>query len=682
MSAPAGEPSRVPDAAARRRLEWLPAALPGLVVLAVGLGLSLADGGFRPTAWYPVALGVLALGAMMAVLAPPRRTERSRVFDAALVVFAVLALWHFASITWADDQGAAWDGANRALLYALVLWLVGSRRWSPTAATTGAAVVAGGTTLIALGALVSLSSGEGLAGSFYEGRLAAPVDYASANANLWLIGFFPAVALAASTHLRWPLRGLALAAATFLLQSAFLSQSRGAALALAVTSVVFVVIAPRRWAALAAVGTPLALTALVFDPLNAVRTAESVPALETALDAALRDMLLCALAALVLGVAAALAGTRLPAGVRSPSAQRAGNLAFAALGVAVVVAGAVAIGNPQAWADDRWQDFKSSGYDHVEEASTRLAGGLGSNRYDFWRVSLEQFGDHPVRGEGADNFAVPYLQQRRSREAPRHPHSLAFRLLGQLGLIGTALFVVFCVLSAVAAATALRRCGREHGVLVAGALSGALVWLVHGQVDWLWEFPALSVLALALLALAVRVTPGEAPPVARARTSRLPAIGVGIATLVAGLSLAGPGIAARFTSAAYADFSSDPGLALARLQRAADFNPLTAEPLVTRGVLARRLGAQRIARQSLQAALERQPSNWFGHFELALLEVESGNTTRARVQAEAARQLNPRQPLVVELIRALVSGRKVDAASLERRLYGQLSGRLTPTGGE
>ena len=45
-------------------------------------------------------------------------------------------------------------------------------------------------------------------------------------------------------------------------------------------------------------------------------------------------------------------------------------------------------------------------------ASQRAAshfGGLGSNRYDFWRVGLIEFERHPVQGIGTDNFLVPYL---------------------------------------------------------------------------------------------------------------------------------------------------------------------------------------------------------------------------------------------------------------------------------
>ena len=48
---------------------------------------------------------------------------------------------------------------------------------------------------------------------FLEGRLAEPLGYANATANLWLIAFWPALHLAIARDVAWPLRGLASAIA-------------------------------------------------------------------------------------------------------------------------------------------------------------------------------------------------------------------------------------------------------------------------------------------------------------------------------------------------------------------------------------------------------------------------------------------------------------------------------------
>src|SRR5919106_1601689 len=51
---------------------------------------------------------------------------------AALVLFAAYTAWTYLSITWASQQGPAWDGANRTAMYLTVfalfaLWRFDSR---------------------------------------------------------------------------------------------------------------------------------------------------------------------------------------------------------------------------------------------------------------------------------------------------------------------------------------------------------------------------------------------------------------------------------------------------------------------------------------------------------------------------------------------------------------------------
>ena len=103
--------------AGRRQLAL---ALPGLIVVVGGLVLALDDGGYPPTVWYPAALFALVLLAVVVIAVPPPRLE-PRSLLLALCAFGLFALLAYASIAWADDQGAAWLAANRILLYGLVL---------------------------------------------------------------------------------------------------------------------------------------------------------------------------------------------------------------------------------------------------------------------------------------------------------------------------------------------------------------------------------------------------------------------------------------------------------------------------------------------------------------------------------------------------------------------------------
>ena len=504
--------------------------------------------------------------------------------------------------------------------------------WTPTGAAIAVAVTGFGLALIAAGILLGGVISDDPSDLFLGGRLSEPAGYLNATANLWLIGLWPALYFA--TRLSWPAwaRGIALAAATLLLEMELLSQSRGAVIAFAGSALVYVLVTPRRWPALLALAAVMGLTALSFDTLVAVRDAARAADLGPALDDAARAIVLSAAAALVLGFAAALVGARIRPEVERRSGLRtAGNVGLVVLALAGIAAILIAIGNPGDWVDARWQDFKTSGYSKVESGHTRFTGGLGSNRYDFYRVALNQFEDHPIVGVGGDNFADPYLLHRRTLEAPRHPHSLAFRVLSQYGLVGTVLFLVFLGGMVAAVLRARRRSGPETAALVSAAFAAFAAFFFHALVDWLWAFPALAVLAFAMLGVAART---EEQPVntleVRARPLPLAArVAFGVVTLAAAVSLALPGVAARYTASAYEHFREHPKTALDQLDRAADLDPLSDEPLVAEGVIEQRLGRPASAIAPLERAIERRPGNWFSHLELGLAQAEAGQSRRS-----------------------------------------------------
>ena len=149
--------------------------------------------------------------------------------------------------------------------------------------------------------------------------------------------------------------------------------------------------------------------------------------------------------------------------------------------------------------------------------------GLETNRGDLWRVALHEFRAHPLQGIGAGNFAIPYLQQRRSEEETLYPHSLPLEVLAQTGLVGAAAMVLF-VAAAVAAAVAVR--SRTDGLTAVASALGVVVfasWFVHAAIDWLWQLPALAGTAIAALALAGSIRPPDAASVT-ARATRAPKV--------------------------------------------------------------------------------------------------------------------------------------------------------------
>ena len=84
---------------------------------------------------------------------------------------------------------------------------------------------------------------------------------------------------------------------------------------------------------------------------------------------------------------------------------------------------------------DEYRSFTELG---ARAASTsRFTTGAG-NRYDYWRVALDQFRDDPLRGVGAGNYDRTYFAERRTTEDIRQPHSIELQALGELGVVGGA----------------------------------------------------------------------------------------------------------------------------------------------------------------------------------------------------------------------------------------------------
>ena len=184
------------------------------------------------------------------------------------------------------------------------------------------------------------------------------------------------------------------------------------------------------------------------------------------------------------------------------------------------------------WAEDRWDDFKG-GYSEQGFGDSRLSGDLGSNRYDFWRVVIEdQVADSPLLGEGSDNFAETYLQDRASDEDPLYPHSLPLRVLGGTGIIGLLLFAGFGVAAIVAVARSRTGPGSAFRKGMIGALTAAIAYvLLHSAGDWLWSFPAITAPAFAWLGMATaRSAPPSTAAVSRSREMR---VGAGVLATVA-----------------------------------------------------------------------------------------------------------------------------------------------------
>ena len=672
-------------------LREAPATVPALAAIALFVVWSADQAGYPVTHWAPgtlIILGLLAIAVGLVGLRPREIPLPTRIALAALAAFTAFS---FLSILWAGVPGDAWEGANRSLLYLLVFALFACwRQRGPTAALLLATWTLA---MIGLAAYVALhldaASSASLGTLLPFGRLTYPSGYANANAAQWLMAFWPALLLARSRSLPWALRGVLAGGAVLLAEVALLSQSRGSLYATPVVLVLVFALLPgraRTFALLVPVAAGVGAAApAVLRVGNHLRDDAVVPAtLHTALTVTL-------VAALVVAMVVAL-GAAVEDGLALPdaSARRirsgVGVVAIVTL-VAVLAGGWIAAGDPLARAHHAWETFKSGRGYAANSGGSRLTSGLGSNRYDFYRVSLDEFTGHPLVGIGADNFQQQYLLHRRSDETPRYPHSVELRTLVQTGLTGTLLALVGLGAALLAGGRALRgHPARERDPLgsfvAAAALGGFAYWAVHGSVDWFWEFAGLGAPAFAMLGLACALAPRASPsgaPASRDATAarhlllrpRL-AIAAGLLLAVAVVvSLAAPWLSRLQIQSAARVWRTAPQTAYARLDDAASLDPLSDEALVVSGNIAVRLGDLRRADREFARALERVPLDAYATLERGAIASTRGERRRALGLLERAALLNPRDPLASEALLLARSGRRVSVQRLNLAILTQ-----------
>jgi hypothetical protein len=638
-----------------------PALAPTAAALAVALYWAAEQGGIEPTRWPPGALFLLAV-AVVGFVAARRPVPRPRWVVVSLLGMAAFAAWSYGSVAWAAVPADAWTGANTTLLYGIVLAVA---LWASWRASAGLGVLVAYSIGVAALGLAELASATGAAdpgGWFVAGRFAAPMGYPNANAALFLCAVWPALAAAARREAPAWLRAVSLAACAVLVDLALIVQSRASTVALPLTFVLFFLVAPNRLRTLWTAAVPAAAAALVAPRLLGVYRA-----LNEGRDAA--GALHRALVSVLLSAAVAAAAGLLLAGLDrratfGPRLVRGTALALAAAVLLAVGAGVVegirhdAVGR----ARSAWHEFTHDG--PPQPGSSHLAAGLGSNRYDFWRVSADLFVAHPLAGVGTDNFATFYARERRSGEEPRYPHSLELRVLSQTGLVGAALLLVALGLPLARAVRDRRRSDPLAQSAIAAGLGVFAYWAVHGSVDWLWEFPALSVPALAALGIAARVSrPAGGEPARRApRAAAAVAI---VAGAVATVAIALPWLSAREVALAERVWAAQPARAFSALRLAARLDPLAGDPGLTAGLIHSRLGEWSAMESSLRASARRDPDNWYTHLELAVADLKLGDVSRARADLARARSLDPREPALAVVARGIADPPAFDPADVD-----------------
>ena len=642
-----------------------PLLLPGALAFAVFFGYAAIDAGYAATVWYPGALFLLAVTAL--VLAFVRRPPATRATTVAIAALTGYACWSFLSIVWADVKGDAWDGANRTLLYLVVFALFALLPWRATTAALLLGAYSFAVGLLGLVTLVAAARAPDPSSYFLLARLAEPAGYQNAECALFLAALWPALFLGAWREVPVWVRAAMLANAGVLLELALLTQTRASVVALPLTFAVFLIASPRRARLILFSALPALVVAAAARPLLDVFPAlQHDDGVRSAVVSARNAVLVSAVALVIVGALAAWLDRRLSLG--QTFARRSSTAVVAAFCVAAILALAVAaraVGNPV----DRWDQFRRN--DRTASTTSYFSNGFGSNRYDIWRVALLEFRDAPLAGVGADNFAVGYLRERRSFEEPLFPHSLELRVLAQTGVVGAALFAIFL-------GAALLRLRRFRSALpwarATAAAAGAVFayWFVHGSVDWFWELPGLGGPAIASLALAGTIVrpEGERQASVPGRPAALAGL---VVCAVAAVSLLLPWLAAEEVSQAAHEWKRDPGSAYARLDHARSLNPLADEPDLVAGAIASRLGDRRRMRAAFLRAADRNPKNWYAWLELGIVEALDGRRQAALRDLATAHVLDPREDVIASVADSVRAGRPVTPIEIDRKMLRRVA---------
>ena len=540
-----------------------------VVALAVGLAISpLASGYFDLSAWGPVALGAMALLIALLWLRPPIFTRVGIVASGGLTFLLALSA---ASMLWAESKESAWTSTNRlafyAVVFAIVLLGVRDRR-------------AGRLIMLILGAAALLTSlclclsfvlGGGQ-GAFLTRRLNAPIGYINGTAGLLVMGAWPWLAYAETARHRVA-RAIGIAGTSVIASTVVLTQSRAVVPATVLSAVLVLLCAPQRTRrainlllVAAGVAVTLPWTLSVYSSGGAA--VRALPPSHGSLRAAALAILVAALGAggMRLALTAAVGWVRPER--RVVALRRIGRTLAVAAMVSIGIGSVV--GGP--WLAREYRSF--SALQVNQNASVRFIDASGF-RYDLWRVAVREFRSHPLGGLGAGNYAAEYYRLRNNPEYVLQPHSLELQMGAELGVGAILALLLFCGAVIAGGVFRLQTLASEDRFIKVAAVGMFTAWLVATSVDWLYDIPGVTGMAIAAAALLVVPAQGTpaAPAVARWRR-RGPALVLGL--IVVGLLAASVGrqyVASRYARAGDKQIAHSPEAAIKTLTGAAQLDP-------------------------------------------------------------------------------------------------------------
>jgi hypothetical protein len=615
-------PSRsfLPDAALR--------GLPAVLVIAVACRLAWFERGtIASRDW----LGYALLGGLLlvVVLAAGRIYAPRRLALAGIVSLIALGVWTAVAVSWSPQPTLGREEVFLIGFYSVVLafplLLLRSnldRELLLAAIVLGLAIVA-----VASAAEMVVDPAESM---FFSGRLVYPVSYVNANAAFFLVGFWPAIALAAHRGASVLLRVPSMAAAATFLAAWLATQSKGAGAALAASAIACLVVARSRlrWLVPALVSAVIAGAA--FYPLTAGYRAEDAALTEAARETG-RAWLIVTAVAFAVAVPYVLLDRRVTV---APRLHRAAGAIAIGLLVALMAAGLVgflaAVDEPGRYLRERVDELRGTAV--AGQRPTHFAT-LESYRYDSWRVALREAERHPLAGIGSRGFYAAYLEHGRTVETPTRAHSLPLDVLAETGVVGLALLLVALGAPMAAAFREARASLANTACVVA-----CVYWLVHASFDWIWTLPVCGLVFFCLLG-AASAGRDTIPLSGRARALA----GLVVATIALAVFLPA-WLASRYVSRALGESAA---AARVDLERARALDPISTTTYVVEAQLTQDPKRRAVI---LVKAVKKEPRSAGLRLLLGVAYRDAGMREPARRELEIANRLAPRDKAIERVL--------------------------------
>jgi hypothetical protein len=592
--------------------------------------------------WWSILLAV-GLGVW-----PVGRLPRAAVVTGALL--GLLAAWDLASAAWSASAEDAFSEFDRTALYAgiyvVVVAAVESGRLERLVDGLVVGIVA--TAVVALvsrlfpGSFPDRGLPELLPGSSI--RLSFPLGYWNGLGSF--VGLaVPLILYSALTGGR-PRRMLSFAAFPALGAVVYLTSSRGAVAAMAGGVLVFVLVQPRRSAALAAtvaasLGMVAAVAALASRRAVVDGPFASAAARTDGREAAVAILLVCvATPALVEGALAVLA--RLP----EPS-LRARRLAGSLL-----VASALVVVAHEALALRDFTRLPTATTAGVEgnAVSDHLLSGSGSGRWQFWSAALDEFRSSPLRGRGAGSFESWWARHGSFRYFVKDAHSLFLQTLGELGVVGLLLLAGALGAGLIVGAARLRVATGTRQTAIAGVLGAYTGYLIAAGIDWMWELTAVTAVGICLLGVltgAASLPPPAPGEPAGPRRRLIPVIAV--AAVASGVIVAEAIVLLTAIEVGASQAAAGKGQLVAARSHAiaaTRIEPWASTPYLQLALVDQSSGNLAAAESAVVRALSRDDDDWRPWLVASRIQTGLGRTAAAAASLARARSLDPRSEIL------------------------------------